>query len=60
MHNYLTTVTVCDLGLGQCEVAWSATFHSDGFPANKAQEMLAGAFELNSRALQYFADKPGT
>ena len=48
----LTTVTVHDLSLGRCEVTWSAIFHSDGLPANEAQEMLEGAFELNGRALQ--------
>ena len=28
----LTTVTVRDLGPGQCEVVWSATFEADGLP----------------------------
>ena len=54
-HDCLTTVTVHDLGPGQCEVAWSATFEAEGLPANEAQEMLEGAFELNGRALQQFA-----
>jgi hypothetical protein len=53
-HDCLTTVTVHDLGPGQCEVAWSATFEAEGLPANEAQEMLEGAFELNGRALQQF------
>ena len=52
----LTTVTVYDLSPGQCEVAWSATFEADGLPASEAQEMLEGAFELNSRALQHFLE----
>lgn len=51
----LTTVTVYDLGRGQCEVTWSATFEADGLPAGEAAEMLEGAFDLNSRALQHFA-----
>ena len=50
----LTTVTVRDLGRGQCEVTWMATFDADGPPASEAVEMLEGAFELNSQALQYF------
>ena len=50
----LTTVTVHDLGPGQCEVAWSAAFQPDGLPASEAVEMLEGAFDLNSRALQRF------
>ena len=50
----LTTVRVQDLGPGQCEVTWSATFEADGLPAGEAVEMLEGAFELNSRALQQF------
>jgi hypothetical protein len=50
----LTTVTVRDLGCEQCEVEWSAIFHSDGLPVNEAQEMLEGAFELNGRALERF------
>ena len=50
----LTTVTMHDLGLEQCEVVWAAIFDADGLPASEAQEMLEGAFELNSRALQHF------
>lgn len=50
----LTTITVRDLSQGQCEVMWSATFQADGLPASEAQEMLEGAFELNSRALEHF------
>jgi hypothetical protein len=46
---------VRDLGPGQCEVAWSATFEADGIPTCEAQEMLEGAFELSGRALQQFA-----
>ena len=52
----LTTVTVYELSPGQCEVAWTASFQPDGLPANEAQEMLEGAFELNSRALQHFLE----
>ena len=52
----LTTVTVHELSPGQCEVAWTASFQPDGLPANEAQEMLEGAFELNSRALQHFLE----
>jgi hypothetical protein len=51
----LTTVTVHDLGRGQCEVTWSATFQADGLPASEAREMLEGAFEQNGRALEQFA-----
>ena len=47
-------MTVRDLGRGRCEVAWSATFEADGIPASEAVEMLEGAFDLNSRALQHF------
>lgn len=50
----LTTVTVHDLGRGQSEVAWTATFAADGLPASEAAEMLEGAFEANSRALRHF------
>ena len=50
----LTTVIVRDLGCGRCEVEWAATFEADGLPASEAVEMLEGAFELNSRALQLF------
>ena len=53
-RNCLTTVTVHDLDRGQCEVTWAATFDADGLPASEAVEMLEGAFELNSRALQHF------
>jgi hypothetical protein len=50
----LTTVTVHDLGPGQCELAWSAIFEANGLPVGEAQEMLEGALELNSRALQRY------
>jgi len=52
----LTTVTMHDLGSGQCQVAWTAIFEADGLPASEAVEMLEGAFELNGRALQRFVD----
>jgi hypothetical protein len=55
-RNCLTTVMVRDLGQGQCEVAWAATFDADGLPESEAVEMLEGAFELNGRALQRFID----
>lgn len=48
----LTTITMHDLGLAQCEVTWTATFAADGLPASEAVEMLEGAFETNSRALR--------
>ena len=41
-------MAVCDLGPKQAELAWSATFQPDGLPANEAQEMLEGAFELST------------
>ena len=50
----LTTVTVHDLGRGQGEVTWTATFDAGGLPASEAIEMLEGAFESNSRVLQHF------
>ena len=31
-RNCLTTATVRDLGQGECEVAWAATFEADGLP----------------------------
>ena len=49
----LTTVTVHELGRGQGEVTWTATFDADGLPASEAVEMLEGAFESNSWALQH-------
>jgi hypothetical protein len=55
-RNCLTTVTVRDLGQGQCEVTWAATFEANGLPECEAQEMLEGALALNSRALQRFID----
>jgi hypothetical protein len=53
-RNCLTAVMVRDLGQGQCEVAWAATFQSDGLPESEAQAILEGGFESNSRALQHF------
>jgi len=50
--NCLTTVAVRELGPGQAEMEWSATFQLDGLPAGEAVELLEGAFALNGRALQ--------
>jgi hypothetical protein len=55
-RNCLTTMELRDLGQGQCEVTWAATFEADGLPECEAQEMLQGALELNGRALQRFID----
>ena len=52
--NCLTTMTVRDPDPNQAELAWSATFQSDGLPVSEAQEMLEGVFKSNSRALQHF------
>jgi hypothetical protein len=55
-RNCLTTMELRDLGQGQCEVTWAATFEADGLPECEAQEMLEGALALNSRALRCFID----
>jgi hypothetical protein len=51
-RNCLTTVSVRGLGVGQCEVEWSATFEADGPPAHEAVELLEGALAANCRALK--------
>ena len=48
----LTTVTVYEVSLGQCEVTWTATFDADGLPASEAQDMLEGALTANCLALK--------
>jgi hypothetical protein len=55
--NCLTTVTVRDLGQGQCELEWSATFQAAGIPASEAQEMLEGALAANCLALKQFLER---
>jgi Polyketide cyclase / dehydrase and lipid transport len=54
--NCLTTVTVRDLGQGQCELEWSVTFQPAGLPASEAQEMLEGALAANCAALKQFIE----
>jgi hypothetical protein len=54
--NCLTTMTVRDLGQGQCELEWSATFQPAGIPASEAQEMLEGALAANCLALKQFME----
>jgi len=56
-RNCLTTVTVRDLGQGQCELEWSATFQAAGLPASEAQEMLEGALAANCLALKQFLER---
>jgi hypothetical protein len=50
----VTTVAVRELGPGQAELEWSATFEADGLPESEAVALLEAAFELSSRALQRF------
>jgi hypothetical protein len=53
----LTTISVHDLGVGQCELAWSATFEPDGLPAGEAVEMLQGALLANCLALKRLLER---
>ena len=48
----LTMWTVRALRLGQCEVAWSATFRSDGLPARAAVDLRRGTLPANCLALK--------
>ena len=52
----LTTMLVHDLGQGQAEVEWSATFEADGLPADEARDMLEGALAANCLALKQFME----
>ena len=52
----LTTMTVHELGRGQAEVEWSATFEADGLPAEEAREMLEDALTANCLALKQFME----
>ena len=55
-HNCLTTMQVRDLGQGQAEVEWSATFEADGLPADEARDMLEAALTANCLALKQFME----
>ena len=55
-RNCLTTMLVHDLGQGQAEVEWSATFEADGLPADEAREMLESALAANCLALKQFME----
>ena len=50
--NCLTTMLVHDLGQGQSELEWSATFEADGLPADEARDMLEAALTANCLALK--------
>ena len=52
----LTTMAVRDLGPGQCELAWSATFESDGLPVSEAAELMEGALAAHCMALKQFLE----
>ena len=52
----LTTMQVRDLGPGQAELEWSATFEADGLPADEARDMLEGALTANCLALKQFME----
>ena len=47
---------VHDLGQGQAEVEWSATFEADGLPADEARDMLEAALAANCLALKQFME----
>lgn len=49
-------MTVCDLGQGQSELEWSATFEADGLPADEARDMLESALTENCLALKQFME----
>jgi hypothetical protein len=55
-RNCLTTMLVHDLGQGQAEVEWSATFEADGLPADEARDMLEAALTANCLALKQFME----
>ena len=52
----LTTMQVHDLGQGQAEVEWSATFEADGLPVDEARDMLEAALAANCLALKQFME----
>ena len=56
-HDCLTTMLVHDLGQGQAEVEWSATFEADGLPADEARDMLEAALAANCLALKQFMER---
>jgi hypothetical protein len=53
----LTTMMVRDLGRGQAELEWSATFEPDGLPASEAAELMEGALAANCVALKQFLER---
>ena len=55
-RNCLTTMLVHDLGQGQAELEWSATFEANGLPADEARDMLQNALTANCLALKQFIE----
>jgi hypothetical protein len=53
----LTTMQVHDLGQGQAELEWSATFEADGLPVDEARDMLEAALTANCLALKQFLER---
>ena len=56
-RNCLATMLVHDLGQGQAEVEWSATFEADGLPATEAAELMEGALTANCLTLRQFMER---
>jgi carbon monoxide dehydrogenase subunit G len=54
--NCLTSMTVRDLGPGQAELEWAASFQVAGIPESEAVEMLEGALAANCLALKRFLE----
>ena len=52
----VTTMAVCDLSPNEAELAWLASFQSDGLPASEAVMLLEGALAANCLALKQFIE----
>jgi hypothetical protein len=55
--NCLTTVAVHDLGPGQAELAWSASFQPVDIPESEAVDLLESALAANCLALKQFLER---
>jgi hypothetical protein len=53
----VTTMVVRDLGPHLAELAWSASFQSNGLPASEAVALLKGALAANCLALKQLLER---
>jgi hypothetical protein len=52
IENYVATMTLRDLGGGQCELEWSSTFEPKGAPEAEGVQLVEGVYSMGFEGLK--------